>query len=156
MVHCSRVFEHGMKTHMSENNRNGGDARAVNSIIAKLKRMGTKATRDGMARYAITFDKAFGVRVSDIRDLGKELGRNHRLALALWETGWYEARMLCAFIDEPDRVTSSQMDNWCKDFDNWAICDTLCLHCWDRTPHAFPKIKQWSQARDEFVRRAAF
>ena len=128
----------------------------VNAVIASLKRMGTKATRDGMARYAITSDRAFGVSGGDIRKLGKKLGRNHELAQALWNSGWLEARMLSAFVADPQRVTPAEMDRWCKDFDNWAICDTLCFHLWDRTPHAFRKIEQWSKRREEFVKRAAF
>ena len=70
--------------------------------------------------------------------------------------GWYEARMLTSFVDEVDRVTPSQMDRWCSDFDNWGICDTLCFHLFDRTPHAWSKVERWSSRRDEFVKRAAF
>ena len=43
-----------------------------------------------------------------------------------------------------------------RDFDNWAICDTVCFHLFDRTPHAWRKVDQWSGRRDEFVKRAAF
>jgi 3-methyladenine DNA glycosylase AlkD len=48
------------------------------------------------------------------------------------------------------------MDRWCRDFDNWAICDTLCFHLFDRTPYAWAKVAQWSDKRGEFVTRAAF
>ena len=125
-------------------------------ILAWLKRRGTKRNRDGMARYAIVAPKVFGVSVADLRDLSKELGRDHALASALWKSGWYEARMLTAFVDEPERVTPVQMDRWARDFDNWAICDALCFHLFDRTPHAWSKIGQWGRRREEFVRRAAF
>ncbi len=128
----------------------------ANAAVAELKRLGTKKTRDGMARYAIVSDNAFGVQVSEIRQLAKRLGRNHELAIALWDAGWYEARMLATFVDEPERVTPTQMDRWAKDFDNWAICDTACFHLFDRTPHAFKKVTQWSKRKDEFVKRAAF
>jgi 3-methyladenine DNA glycosylase AlkD len=128
----------------------------VEAVVALLKRLGTRKTRDGMARYAIPSDKAFGVTVGTIRDMGKRLGHNHDLALALWETGWYEARMLAAFVDEPDRVTSAQMERWCKDFDNWAVCDHTCFHLFDKTPHAFRKVAHWADCRNEFEKRAAF
>ena len=94
--------------------------------------------------------------VDKIQSLAKRLGRNHELAAALWDTGWYEARMLASFVDEPARVTPAQMDRWCRDFDNWGICDTVCFHLFDRTPHAWRKVAQWSDRRDEFVKRAAF
>ena len=64
--------------------------------------------------------------------------------------------MLASFVDEPARVTPAQMDRWCRDFDNWAICDTVCFHLFDRTPHAWTKVAKWSGQRDEFVKRAAF
>ena len=89
---------------------------------------------DGMARYAIPNDHALGVRMADIQRLGKELGLDHALALELWKTRVYEARMLCAYVDDPARVTSAQMDKQARDFDNWAICDTLCFALWVRTP----------------------
>jgi 3-methyladenine DNA glycosylase AlkD len=126
------------------------------ATLAWLERRGTKRNRDGMARYGIIAPKAFGVSVAMIRRLAKSLGRDHELAAALWETGWYEARMLTAFVDDPTLVTAAQMDRWARDFDNWAICDTLCFHLFDRTPHAWRKIEQWSRRREEFVKRAAF
>lgn len=125
-------------------------------MLAWLKRHGTKRNRDGMARYAITAPKVFGVSMATLQELARELGRDHALAEALWQTGWYEARMLTAFVDEPARVTAAQMDRWARDFDNWAICDTLCFKLFDRTPHAWRKIHQWSTRREEFVKRAAF
>jgi 3-methyladenine DNA glycosylase AlkD len=91
-----------------------------------------------------------------IQAVAKELGRDHDLAAALWESKVYEGRMLAVFLDEPAHVTSAQMDRWAKEFDNWATCDTACFHLFDRTPHAFGKITKWSTRRHEFVKRAAF
>jgi 3-methyladenine DNA glycosylase AlkD len=64
--------------------------------------------------------------------------------------------MLSAFVDDPARLTAAQMDRRARDFDNWATCDHLCFHLFDRTPHAWRKIEQWSTRREEFVKRAAF
>ena len=113
-----------------------------------LKRHSTKKTLDGMARYGIPSDNALGVSVADIRALAKMLGRNHDLAAALWDTGVYEARMLTSFVDDPKLVTSAQMDRWCRDFDSWGICDTLCFHLFDRTAFAREKIQRWSKSKD--------
>ena len=128
----------------------------VQSTLKWLNSHSTRANRDGMARYAIPSDHALGAAMKDIKALGKKLGRNHELAAALWETGVYEARMLCSFVGDPARITSAEMDRWCKDFDNWAICDTLCFNLFDRTPHAWAKVTQWSKKSGEFERRTAF
>lgn len=129
----------------------------VKEALAWLERRGSKRVREDMlSRYGITAPKAYGVSVGTIQQLGKQLGRDHDLAVALWATGWYEARMLCAFVDQPERVTPAQMDRWARDFDNWGICDTICFHLFDRTPLAWKKLGPWSRRREEFVKRAAF
>lgn len=129
----------------------------VQGVLAALEGLSSKRVRDDMeSRYGIYTDKAFGVPMSAMQKVAKGLGRNHELAAALWATGWYEARTVAAFVEEPARVTAAQMDRWCRDFDNWAICDTVCFHLFDRTPHAFGKVEQWAGRRDEIQKRGAF
>ena len=129
---------------------------SVRSVLTDLERRGSKKNRDGMARYGIVAKKSFGVSVSDLRAMAKKIGRDHRLAAALWKTGWFEARMLAVFVDDPLEVTARQMDSWAKGFENWADCDTACFHLFDKTPFAWRKIEQWSRSDSEFVKRAAF
>jgi 3-methyladenine DNA glycosylase AlkD len=68
----------------------------------------------------------------------------------------YEARMLASFVGDPERLTAPQMERWCKDFDNWAFCDAMSFNLFDRTPHAWTKVAQWSSRRNEFEKRTAF
>ena len=128
----------------------------VQEALSWLEKKSTKRDRDNLARFGINAVKAFGVSMSNIQVLAKQLGRSHDLAAALWDTGWYEARLLTSFVDEPARVTARQMDRWCRDFDNWGICDTVCFHLFDRTPFAWAKVREWHDRRDEFAKRAAF
>lgn len=128
----------------------------ADSVLASLKRLATKKTLDGMARYGLPSDHALGVAMSDIQKLARQLGRNHDLAAALWETKCYEARLLAAYVDDPAHVTPAQMERWCRDFDNWGTCDTVCFVLFDRSPHAWRKVAPWARRREEFVRRAGF
>ncbi|MGH7242979.1 MAG: DNA alkylation repair protein [Phycisphaerales bacterium] len=137
----------------------------VESILATLKRLGKKSTRDEMGpRYGITgatADTAFGVSMGDIKATAKAInknngGPNHELALALWETCNYEARLLTSLVDDPKCVTPAQMDRWCKDFDNWGVCDTVCFNLFDRTPHVADKVAKWAKLKGEYQKRAAF
>ena len=128
----------------------------VRDVLAALEKMSTARDRDNLPRFGITAKKAYGVSMANIQKLAKQIGRDHDLAAALWKTGWYEARLLTAFVDDPARVTPAQMDRWCRDFDNWGVCDTLCFKLFDRTPHAYAKVTAWAKKEDEFVKRAAF
>ena len=111
----------------------------VNAALTWLEENSSKKIRDEMLpRYGITAKKAYGVSVANIHKLAKIVGRDHEFAQALWDTGWYEARMLAAFVDEPARVTPAQMDRWCRDFDNWGICDTVCFQSLRPQPSRVP------------------
>ena len=124
--------------------------------LAWLEKNGSKAGRDGMARFAIPSHKAYGVPMNRIQALARELGRDHALAQALWDSDRYEARLLAAYVDEPAKVTGAQMDRWCRDFDNWGVADTVCFALFDRTPHAWSRVHKWAALKDEFPKRAAF
>ena len=128
----------------------------VDFVIRWLERHSSKGTLDGMVRYAIPSGHAYGVAMKDIKALGTRLGRNQPLAVALWNTGVYEARMLVSFVGDPTRLTAAQMERWCRDFDNWAFCDAMSFNLFDRTPHAWTKVAQWSRRRSEFEKRTAF
>ena len=128
----------------------------VAETLAWLKGHSSRATLEGMSRYAIPTTHAYGVAMKDIKALGAKLGRDHELALALWDTGVYEARMLASFVGDPARLTSAQMDRWCRDFDNWGFCDAMAFNLFDRTPHAWEKVDRWSRRKSEFEKRAAF
>ncbi|HET7217623.1 MAG TPA: DNA alkylation repair protein [Vicinamibacterales bacterium] len=129
----------------------------VEDVLRSLERKASKRVRDDMrTRYGITAAKAFGVPMAAMQQIGRALGRDQALAAALWETGWYEARMVACFVADPALVTAAQMDRWVRGMDNWGICDTACFFLFDRTPHAWRKVEQWSRRREEFVKRTAF
>ena len=80
-------------------------------ILAELKSLGAEENRAGQKRFGFNTARAYGVSITNLRPLAKRLTRDHQLAAALWATGVHEARILAAFIDEPAKVTTAQMDN---------------------------------------------
>jgi 3-methyladenine DNA glycosylase AlkD len=130
---------------------------SARGALAWLEEHGSESVLANLApRYGIRVDRAFGVSMAQMKTLAKQLGTDRELAAALWASGWYEARMVASMIDDPSAVTAAQMDRWCKDFDNWAICDTVCFNLFDRARPAWRKVDQWARSRDEFVKRSAF
>lgn len=125
-------------------------------ILSRLKSMSNQENVAGMARFGINPKNTYGISIPDLRRIAKELGRNHQLALQLWRSGIHEARLLASMIDDPPKVTSSQMERWVRDFDSWDICDQCCGNLFDKTSLARRKALEWSSRKEEFVRRAAF
>ncbi len=131
-------------------------AEDVKDTIERMRGMADPSSRDGMARYGINTDRVLGLRMPQIRGLAKELGRDQELALALYDTGIHEARILAALVAEPKRVDGDLMDRWAAEFDSWDVCDQHCMNLYRRLPEAWDKVEQWTAREEEFVRRAGF
>ena len=129
---------------------------SVKEIIQKLESMSKPENKEGMSRFGIRTEKAFGISMPELRGMAKELNKSHGLALELWDTGYHEAQILAALVDDPKLVTESQMDRWAGAFDSWDVCDQCCMNLFDKTQFAYGKALTWSRDDREFVRRAGF
>lgn len=125
-------------------------------ILNELRRNAKPENLPGMARYGINVSTALGLSMPTIRQYARQYKRNHELALALWDLNVHELRILAALVDDPKQLTPEQMEDWVKDFDSWDLCDQVCSSLFQKSPYAFPKIREWVQREEEFVKRAGF
>lgn len=131
-------------------------ARAA-EVLRELEAEASPANRAGMARYGIVVDRAYGVSMPRLRALAKRLGRDHDLALALWDGGVHEARILATLVDEPRAIDEAQMERWVLDLDSWDLCDQLCGNLFTKLgPLAYRAALEWSGRGEEFVKRSGF
>ena len=128
----------------------------LDDVVEALRERADPSRLDGMARYGIETSRALGVSMPGIRAVARSVGRRHALAQQIWATEIHEARILASMVEEPERVTPSQMDRWARDFMSWDVCDQVCSNLFVRSPHAYVKAARWSSSRAEFVKRAAF
>ena len=135
-----------------------GNLMTVTQITEKLKSMASPENMEGMARFGIKSENAqvLGISIYDIRNVAKGIQKDHKLAQLLWDSRIHEARHLAAFVDEPAKVTEKQMETWAEDFDSWDLCDQVCANLFDKTPFAYKKAFEWSERKEEFIKRAGF
>jgi 3-methyladenine DNA glycosylase AlkD len=125
-------------------------------LLAELRAHGSAENLAGMARFGIDPAGAYGAPLAVIRPIARRVGRDHALALELWDTGVREARVLAIFIADPARMTSREMDRWAAQIHSWDICDGCAVHLFRKSPLAWEKALAWSRRKPEFVRRLGF
>ncbi|MGQ0604190.1 MAG: DNA alkylation repair protein [Anaerolineales bacterium] len=128
----------------------------VTKILADLRAHGDEAHRATKARLGIPLDSALGVPVPVIRQMGKALGHDQKLAEALWGSGYHEARLLAVLVAEPEAMTPKMVECWLSEVVSWDLCDHLCNNLLIELPFAASRIVAWAADEREFVRRAAF
>jgi 3-methyladenine DNA glycosylase AlkD len=128
----------------------------VDEALAALHALAKPDQLAGMARYGMAVNNRLGIKIPELRRLARQTGRDHALALALWDTAIAEARILASMVDEPDAVTAEQMDAWVQDLDSWDVCDQVCMNLFDKTPLAWERVHEWAERDEEYVKRAAY
>ena len=128
---------------------------SVSDVLAWLEENGSAENVAGMSRFGINTDRAFGVGNTALRPFAKTLGRDHERALALWQTGYREARLLALFTDEPGRVSPQQAHDMAADFNSWEIVDHASDMFVD-AGHLDELVPEFAADEREFVRRTAF
>ena len=127
----------------------------VEFALTWLKGHRARPSRDGMARYGIPSDHAYGVAMKDIKALGTLLGRNQPLAVTLWETGVYEARMLASFVGDPARLTPLRWTGGARTLTTGRSATRWLQPVRSHAPR-LDQGRQWSSRRNEFEKRTAF
>jgi 3-methyladenine DNA glycosylase AlkD len=127
-----------------------------NQILKQLKSLGNPAAAEGMARYGINTEHAYGVSIPNLRKIARKIGKHRPLAEALWSSGIHEARILAGMVYPPLEITGRQMEEWVRDFNSWDLCDQCCNNLFRKAVDAHEKAVEWSSRDEEFVKRAGF
>lgn len=128
----------------------------IDEIVEWFEHNASQKNVEGMARFGINTQKAFGIPIPALRAKAKEYKCRHDVALGLWRTGFHEARLMAGMIADPALLKSEVIDEWVQEFNSWDVCDQCCSNVLYKTPYVYDKIKEYAHAEAEFVRRTAF
>lgn len=129
----------------------------IEEVLMELHRLADPEVVTFKAKkYNVTADHSLGVYQKDLNAIAKVIGKNNDLALALYDTGIYEARILCSKLYQSKDLTEAQMECWVADFENWEICDAFCMKFFCGSPWVDEKLLAWTERAETFVKRAGF
>ena len=101
-----------------------------NEVMKQLRSMGDPKNVEGMGRFGIKTENNLGNSVTFLRKFAKNIGKDHDLAVKLWESGIRDACMVAACIEDPNTVSETQV--------------------------AYKKVREWTKSNELFVKRAGF
>lgn len=102
--------------------------------------------------------KSYGIGLTILRKLAKQIGRNHKLALQLWKSDIYDARVLGLLIDDPKKMTIEQAEAQVQQLNaGWlAHVFASCGATLAKTPFAPQLADQWIKSADNVRRRCGY
>ncbi|WP_292888790.1 DNA alkylation repair protein [Methanobrevibacter sp. UBA212] len=125
-------------------------------IIREFERLSDVDFAQNMKKFGIRYVKSYGLRLPQIRKVAKQCGKNHDLALKLWDHGYHETYLMATLVEESEKVSSEQLNDWVNTFYSWDLVDQACINLLRFIPEARENIFIWCDSDEEFVKRTAF
>ena len=103
---------------------------------------------------------SYGIGLSQLRKLAKQVGRDHELSLKLWASGCYDAKVIAALIDEPAKMTRAQVE---KQVDELNAGMMMMVHVYCSCDPTLAKTSfvrelavEWIESKDDHRRRCGY
>jgi len=129
----------------------------IDQILKELKSLSSSEIKANKAKkFGIASDNSWGVYQKDLSFIAKRIGKNTTLGIELFNTGIYDAQLLCAKICKPNELPEALLEEWVSHFNTWEICDSFCMQLFKFHPLAIEKALLWCKRKNEFEKRAGF
>ena len=98
---------------------------------------------------------SFGIGLTKLRAIAKQVGRDHDLALTLWNERNHDAKIIGLLIDDPKQLTRDQVEKQVDGAGPGMLSHVLssCDATLPKSPIAFEIAKGWMASKDP-VRRS--
>ncbi len=128
---------------------------ALKDTLKQLEALGNEKMRAQNKKHG-SGDNQFGVRLGDIRKLAEKIKANHELALALWETGNLDARLLAILLLKPKNLSRAEMDRMVRSATAAQLADWLNSYVVKNHPDKEALRQVWMAADDPWAARAGW
>ena len=127
----------------------------VKESLKQLEALGNEKMRAQNRKHGAG-DNQFGVRLGDIRKLAAKIKTNHEMALALWESGNLDARLLAILLIEAKKLSGTEMDRMVRSAAVAQVADWLNSYVVKNHPDKEALRQKWMAADDPWAARAGW
>ncbi|MDI3288729.1 DNA alkylation repair protein [Polyangium sp. 15x6] len=127
----------------------------LEDALAQLKSLGNEKVRAQNKKHGAG-DNQFGVRLGDIRKLAAKVKTSHPLAIALWDTGNIDARLLAILLLKPNNLSRDEMDRMVRSVEFVQVADWLNSNVVKNHPDKESLRQSWMQDDHPWAARAGW
>ncbi len=122
----------------------------LNEVLEELKAAADPKSAKILEKHGAGANN-LGVKVADLKAIRKKTGKDHELALSLFDTGISDAMYLAGYVCDPAGMTPELLDSWAeKAFWQW-ISEFTVPWVAAESPHALEMALKWIGSERENV-----
>lgn len=102
--------------------------------------------------------KSFGIGLTVLRKLAKKIGRNHKLALQLWTSDFYDAKIISLLIDDPKKISREQVEEQVEEMNQGHLAHVFstCNATLSKTPFARDLAVDWMKSESNIRKSCGY
>lgn len=127
----------------------------VAEAIDRLKAKADPKTRAIAINHGAPED-AFGTKMGEIRAVAKEIKTDHALALELWKSGNFEAKLLAILVMKPKELSADQLDKMVRQASCGQLADWFNSYIVKNHPGKDSLREKWMDDSDPWAARAGW
>lgn len=127
----------------------------LKETLAELESLGNEKVRAQNRRNGAG-EKQFGVKLGDIRKIAARIKSDDAPALALWETGILDARLLAILLIKPKSLSTDDVDRMVRSVDSAQEADWLNSYIVRQHPEKESLRLRWLADDDRWAARAGW
>lgn len=127
----------------------------LKDTVKQLEALGNEKVRAHNKKNGAPDDQ-FGVRLGDIRKLAAKIKTNHQLAIALWDTGNIDARLLATLLIKPENLSRDEMDRMVRSVNFVQVAEWLISYVVKSHPDKESLRRSWMEDDDPWAARAGW
>jgi 3-methyladenine DNA glycosylase AlkD len=125
------------------------------AILDEIRPLGSESYRKTLARHGVT-GPCFGVKVSDLKKIQKRIKKDYQLALALYDTGVYDAMYLAGLIADDAQMTRRDLQRWVERCEQGGLGGSTVPWVAAGSPHGWTLALEWIDSAKDFVAGAGW
>ena len=130
-------------------------AMTLKDALAQLEALGNEKRRAHNRKNGAG-DNQFGVELGEIRKLAAKIKTSHPLAIALWDSGIIDARLLAILLMKPNNLSRDEMDRIVRSTNFVYVADWLNSYVVRNHPDKEVLRQEWMEDEHPWAARAGW
>lgn len=128
----------------------------VDQVLNRIRELGDpRAVAIWERMTQLPPDRYLGAGLTKLKNLAKEIKKDHDLAVELWETRLHDAKLLSTMVEEPKKATVAQLEKQVAEIYTWDLADKYAQLVVSKHSEGQALADQWRADKTEMIRRTA-
>ncbi len=100
--------------------------------------------------------RSLGMGITQVKNIAKKIKKNHELALELWQSDYFEAKLMSVLLEEPKKITREQVEKQAEDLGFWMLSSSYVSTIFPGLEFSQELTEQWRKSSDPVKRRCGY